>query len=198
MNNGRRMLGSALVPAVQVGLRALGLGAYSSLASTIQTLEGWYPGSLSYRLNNPGNLKYAGQAGAVPSSIAGPDGIPFAQFSSYDAGKAALERQIALDASRGLSISAFAKKYAPAEDANNPVSYAAHLASARGLSVDAPLSFAADAGDSALTGGSFLGGSSWVPLSDLFPQSSGNGGGVDPALIAAGVVILGLGILAVV
>jgi hypothetical protein len=197
MTNGRRLLGSALVPAVQVGLRALGLGGYSSLASTIQTLEGWYPGSLSYRLNNPGNLKYAGQAGAVPSSIAGPDGIPFAQFSTYDAGEAALERQIALDASRGLSISAFAKKYAPAEDANDPVSYAAHLAAARGLSVDAPLSFAADAGDSALTGGSFLGGSSWAPLSDLFPQSSGNGS-VDPALIAAGAVLLGLGILAVV
>ena len=196
MNNGHRILGSALVPAVQVSLRALGLGGYSSLASTIQTLEGWYPGSLSYRLNNPGNLMYAGQAGAVPYPVVGSDGKTrvYAQFPDYATGEAALERQISLDASRGLSISSFAQKYAPLEDGNDPTSYAAHLATAAGLPVSAPLSAAADSGDTSAA--SFLGGSSWAPLSDLFPQSSN--GGADPALIAAGAVILGLGILAVV
>lgn len=112
-----------------------GLGDFSTVASTIQTVEGWFPGSVSYRNNNPGNLKYANQPGAT-----GEDANGFAIFPDYQTGLQALDNQIALDASRGLTIAQFTAKYAPAQDSNNPASYAATIASATGLSVNDPLS----------------------------------------------------------
>lgn len=122
-------------------------GLFDSVASTIQTVEGWFPGSVSFRLNNPGNLLYAGQPGAVPHTITSSDGSVhvFAQFDSVASGQAALDNQIALDASRGLTISQFAAKYAPAQDGNDPTSYAAKIAAAAGLSVNDPLSAAGSA-----------------------------------------------------
>lgn len=57
--------------------------------------------------NNPGNLKFAGQPGAVK----GEGG--FAKFSSPAAGLNALYNQVKLDASRGLTLAQFIYKYAP-------------------------------------------------------------------------------------
>jgi hypothetical protein len=115
----------------------LGLGDISTVAQKIQQIEGYYPGSLAYRNNNPGNLRPAGQPGCTP--VAG-----FCSFTDYNAGYSALEKQIQLDASRGLSIADFIAKYAPASDSNDPASYAAAVASAAGLSVSDPLSAALD------------------------------------------------------
>jgi hypothetical protein len=126
-----------------------GLGDFSSVASVIQTVEGWFPGSTSYRNNNPGNLKYAGQAGAI-----GQDANGFAIFPDYQTGYQALLNQISLDASRGESIAQFTAKYAPAQDANDPASYAATIASATGLSVNDPLA-SADTGTTTTAGASF-------------------------------------------
>ena len=71
------------------------LGVYDStikaMAEGIKAFEGWYPGSRSYRNNNPGNLKYAGQAGAI-----GQDESGHAIFESYEAGLNALLRQLRL------------------------------------------------------------------------------------------------------
>lgn len=122
-------------------------GLFDSVASTIQTVEGWFPGSVSYRLNNPGNLLYAGQPGAVPHTITSSDGTVhvFAEFPTVAAGQTALDNQIALDASRGLTISQFAAKYAPAQDSNDPASYAAQIAANAGLTVNDPLSAAGTA-----------------------------------------------------
>jgi hypothetical protein len=103
-------------------------------SGTIQTIEGWYPGSKSYQNNNPGNLKFADQPGA-----SGADSQGFARFPDYQTGMAALHKQIALDASRGLSIQDFAKKYAPSQDGNDPTSYAAQLAKAAGRKPTDPL-----------------------------------------------------------
>lgn len=119
-----------------------GLGDFTAVADAIQTQEGYYPGSLSYNLNNPGNLIYAGQPGATPTTV---NGTTWAQFSSYAAGFQALLNQIALDASRGLTISQFTAKYAPASDGNDPAAYANNLAAAVGLS---PSSLLSSAGDS--------------------------------------------------
>jgi len=119
-------------------VRKRGVGDFSTIASTIQTIEGWFPGSLSQQNNNPGNLRPAGQSGCTP--VGG-----FCSFPTLAAGQQALDNQIALDASRGLTIAQFAAKYAPAQDSNNPTSYAAQLAAASGLSVNDPLS-AADSG----------------------------------------------------
>ena len=113
------------------------MGQFTSVANEIQQLEGWFTGSVSQTNNNPGNLMYAGQPGATGQTAAG-----FAIFPTYQAGYQALQNQIALDASRGLTISQFANKYAPAAGGNDPASYAAQLAAATGLSVNDPLSMA--------------------------------------------------------
>jgi hypothetical protein len=65
------------------------------IASAIQVQEGWYPGSLSYRNNNPGNLRFVGQPGAVLG-----DG-GFAKFATPDAGLEATVAQIERNATRG-------------------------------------------------------------------------------------------------
>ena len=117
--------------------RIRGMGQFTSIANEIQQLEGWFTGSVSQTNNNPGNLMYAGQPGATGQTAAG-----FAIFPTYQAGYQALQNQIALDASRGLTISQFANKYAPAAGGNDPASYAAQLAAATGLSVNDPLSMA--------------------------------------------------------
>lgn len=62
---------------------------------------------LAFVNNNPGNLRFAGQSGAVQ----GEGG--FAKFSSPAEGVKALENQIRLDASRGLTLAQFISKYAP-------------------------------------------------------------------------------------
>lgn len=106
----------------------------STIAGTIQSVEGYYPGSVAYINNNPGNLIYAGQAGATQ----GPGG--FAVFDSYDDGLAALDNQIQLYASRGLTISQMTAIYAPAgQGSNDPTSYANDIAGALGVSPDTAL-----------------------------------------------------------
>jgi hypothetical protein len=122
-------------------------GLFDTVSSTIQTIEGWFPGSVSYRLNNPGNLLYAGQPGAVPHTITAADGSThvFAEFQTLQQGQQALDNQIALDASRGLTIAQFTAKYAPAQDSNDPASYAAQIAQAAGLTVNDPLAAAQSA-----------------------------------------------------
>lgn len=120
---------------MRVPLSGIHLG--SVVADTVQRIEGYYPGSLSYRLNNPGNLTYAGQPGATPVTSGS---HTWASFPTYEQGYQALENQIALDAGRGETIQQFINKYAPASDANNPTSYAAQLATATGLTVNDPLS----------------------------------------------------------
>src|SRR5271154_4464845 len=94
------------------------LGDLQSVAATIQQIEGWAPGTRSYRNNNPGNLMYVGQAGAI-----GQDAQGFAIFPDYQTGLTALDNQITLDASRGQTISQFTNIYAPSSDGNNPTSY---------------------------------------------------------------------------
>jgi hypothetical protein len=62
---------------------------------------------LSYVNNNPANLRFAGQTGASK----GEGG--FARFETPEAGIQALQNQIKLDASRGLTLSQFINKFAP-------------------------------------------------------------------------------------
>ena len=66
----------------------VGTDPISEWASAIQSFEGWFPGSRSWRNNNPGNLMYAGQPGATEG-----DG-GFAVFDSVQDGFNALVRQL--------------------------------------------------------------------------------------------------------
>jgi len=100
-------------------------GTVESIAAAIQQQEGYYPGSLAYINNNPGNLIYAGQAGATR----GQGG--FAKFPDYTAGLQALWNQIQLYASRGMTIQEMMNVYAPAgQGGNDPVLYAQNVAAA--------------------------------------------------------------------
>ena len=76
--------------------------------------------------NNPGNLRYNGQYGATK----GANG--FAVFATPELGWMALERQIALDASRGHTLSSFLAKYAPASE-NDTGTYIANVSSWTGI-----------------------------------------------------------------
>ena len=130
------------VPAIIVAVRISGLGAPSildsttvnTIAQTIQQQEGYYPGSLAYTNNNPGNLVYAGQSGATQGAGG------FAKFPDYSTGYPALLNQIQLYASRGMTIQDMMNVYAPAgQGSNNPTVYAATIANAVGASPDTAL-----------------------------------------------------------
>jgi len=82
--------------------------------------------------NNPGNLRYVGQAGATQ----GEGG--FAKFETPEAGYQALINQIQLDASRGLTLEKFINKYAPPVE-NDTSLYLRQMVSAVGASPKTPL-----------------------------------------------------------
>ena len=116
-------------------------GVANAIASAIQTQEGYFPGSVAFQNNNPGNLVYAGQPGAAPGAGG------FANFSSYAAGYQALVDQITLDATRGTdasgnpttTISQLITSWAPPAE-NNTADYIAGVSSATGFDPDVPLS----------------------------------------------------------
>lgn len=90
------------------------------------------------RNNNPGNLNYAGQAGATKES--GENGR-FAVFESMRDGISALYKQIQLYFSRGVNtIESVVNKYAPADDNNNVQAYIKQLVGATGKQADEKLS----------------------------------------------------------
>ncbi|WP_447881059.1 hypothetical protein [Serratia fonticola] len=87
-------------------------------------------GPRGIRNNNPGNLNYAGQAGATKEG--GPNGR-FAVFGSMTEGVAALYKQLQLYFQRGTNtIESIVKKYAPASDGNNVMAYINQLVKATG------------------------------------------------------------------
>ncbi|MGQ6231052.1 hypothetical protein ACUNFK_22895 [Serratia sp. IR-2025] len=95
------------------------------------------------RNNNPGNLNYAGQAGATKEG--GSDGR-FAIFESMQHGVAALYRQLQLYFKRGINtLSSIVKTYAPASDNNNVDAYISALTKATGRGANEVL----DSGDTA-------------------------------------------------
>lgn len=179
---------------VLVGRGLSGLGAVTqvldpsttaTIAGVIQTQEGWYPGSVAYRNNNPGNLIYAGQAGATR----GADG--FAVFDSYDAGLAALNNQLQLYAGRGMTIQDMMNVYAPATQAgNNPTLYASRIASALGVSPDTSL-LSLSSSSAVLPAGSatdVVTDAGTFSLESLLPA----GGVASPILLGVGAGVLGL------
>ena len=93
----------------------------------------WVTSSLGYRLNNPGNLNYAGQPGATPS---GQGNGSEAQFATLDQGIAATNAQLALDASRGLTLSQRLATWAT----GNPGVYTSNVSSWVGVDPNTPLS----------------------------------------------------------
>lgn len=111
-------------------------------AFAIKEFEGWYPGSRSYRNNNPGNLRWSKYQSATE------DG--FAVFSSYEEGWKGLlyQLRIAADGRSGVydpemtlfnpnfvsdeetpyELPGFFQVYAPSSDNNHPENYAKFVA----------------------------------------------------------------------
>ncbi len=87
---------------------------------------------LSYVNNNPGNLRFADQTGAVQ----GQGG--FAKFPTPADGFRALKKQIQIDGGRGLSLAQFINKFAPPSE-NNTTQYIQQIASNLGLNPSAKL-----------------------------------------------------------
>lgn len=87
---------------------------------------------LAYVNNNPINLKYAGQKGAVKGEKG------FAKFGSAAAGAAAGLAQIALDSGRGLSLAKFILKFAPPTE-NDTKKYISQVSDWLGISPTTPL-----------------------------------------------------------
>ena len=85
------------------------------------------------RNNNPGNLNFAGQAGATKEG--GPNGR-FARFGSMDEGVAALARQLQLYAGRGIdTVRGIIGKYAPPGE-NNTEAYVGSIMKRMGVGAD--------------------------------------------------------------
>ncbi len=105
------------------------------MAAAIQSFEGWYPGSHSYRNNNPGNLVFAHQIGST-----GADSSGKAIFPDYASGLAALKRQLA------AAFSGISKFYKPSmtlyeffniyANGENSIPYAQSVATALGVSAN--------------------------------------------------------------
>jgi hypothetical protein len=136
----------------RVGLGQVNSG-FAAIAATIQQVEGYYPGTVAYKNNNPGNLMYAGQPGATQ----GANG--FAVFPSYDDGYQALLNQIQSYANQGLTIDQMMNLYAPAPSVacgaacagNNPTLYANQIANSLGVPVGTTVADAISGGGEGLT-----------------------------------------------
>ena len=84
------------------------------------------PGILAAQNNNPGNLRFARQSGAMPG-FGG-----FAQFSTPEAGYQALVDQVQLDAPRGATLGQYITKYAPPSE-NDTAQYIHQASQALGV-----------------------------------------------------------------
>lgn len=167
-----------------LGLRGLGQSSdlVSQMAAAIQQEEGWYPGSISYQNNNPGNLiSGPGQTGTNGG---------FAVFPDYATGLAALDNQIQLNINRGLSTNQFFAGepgvyagYASAAAGNNPASYATYVSQQLGIDPDTPLN---------QVQGNAAGGDSGA--GDVSSELAS----IDPTWLALGAGVLGLMVYAAV
>lgn len=101
-------------------------------AEAIQKHEGWFPGSRSYRNNNPGNLRVKGDKGVDPQG--------FGIFSSYELGRAALEADLRAKLRKypTYTIAQIMARYAPPHE-NDSKRYAAVVAKALGVTTETQL-----------------------------------------------------------
>jgi hypothetical protein len=164
----------------------------TSLANAIFRQEGtidasgnWVPSSLGYRLNNPGNLNYAGQPGASPS---GQGNGSEAQFATMDQGIAATNAQLALDASRGLTISQEFTKWAT----GNNAAYIADVSDWTGYDPSTPISTVLAGGDSTVSPAVVADSGATVDDTGSVFDFSGSSDGSGSSLSTGVLVALGL------
>lgn len=108
----------------------------TALMQAIATMEGFFSlGTLASKNNNPGNLRFNNQAGAI-----GQDANGFAIFATVQDGWNALSNLLQWYGRQGFSLAGMMAKYAPAGDgANDPNAYANYLGSQLGISTSTPV-----------------------------------------------------------
>jgi hypothetical protein len=152
----------------------LGAATVNDIAASIQSHEGYAPGTLSYRNNNPGNLVYAGQPGATkdPNSR-------FAVFPTYADGQAAMVAQINRDLTRGCpngspvsTLNDLIGCWAPASE-NNTTAYVSDVATRTGLDPNAGLLAQLAAGTTAPSPDQSFPADTPVDQADLAPLALG-------------------------
>jgi hypothetical protein len=110
------------------------MATITDLANSIATMEGWnVSGSLAQRNNNPGNIRFVGQAGAT----LGEGG--FAKFSSVNDGWNALSDLLNRRANQGMTLKSLFYSYAPPTDNNNTDAYISFVSKQTGVSPDTTL-----------------------------------------------------------
>ena len=120
----------------------VGESVIEKMAAAIQSFEGWFPGSRSYRNNNPGNLRWSNPDSIPWSGAIGLDDSDHVIFDSYNSGWQALLYQLTL-AFTGQSqvyspsdtLYDFFSKYAE----GNQTQYAESVAAALGVSPETQL-----------------------------------------------------------
>lgn len=119
----------------------MSLDFISTWANAIAQFEGNAPGSVASRNNNPGNLKYAGQAGAIGKDPAG-----FAIFPDPGTGLQALYNQLAKyvsdfpnDTILDITAHYLGQSSPTANSQGNAYTYAAYVASALGVDMSTTL-----------------------------------------------------------
>lgn len=101
-------------------------------AAAIKKHEGYFPGSRSYRNNNPGNLRVTGDKGR--------DKDGFGIFSSYELGWQALKADLRAKLRKypSMTVAQIMERYAPSVE-NDSKRYAQVVASALGVSTETTL-----------------------------------------------------------
>lgn len=135
---GYGQIGPKTMKMLNLGITPPPTSKIEAWADATQQHEGWFPGSRSYRNNNPGNIKYVGQ----PSAI-GSDSLGFCIFATYADGRKSLTDMLiraATPPAEGynpeMTLVQFYERYAPSSDNNNPLAYAQFVARKIGVTVD--------------------------------------------------------------
>lgn len=123
----------------------IGSGLLDRWAEAIKKFEGWTTSSLSFRNNNPGNLRPSGQPWQGQVGI---DSNNFVVFDTYENGWRALKISLT-NAATGRSsvyrptdsLYAFFGRYAPASDNNYPRQYAEFVAGQLGVDPNIEIRF---------------------------------------------------------
>lgn len=106
-----------------------------AFCAAIQEHEGWYPGSRSFRNNNPGNCRYSsvGYAARYLPVLKDKDG--FAIFKDYATGWLYLQNLVRekIQSNPNQTLAAFFELYAPTSDNNDPQAYAAAVGKRLGV-----------------------------------------------------------------
>ena len=110
------------------------------LADAIQRMEGYKPGTRAWGNNNPGNI-WDGLAEGKKKRIW--PNIPiddkgFLKYADYATGRAALEKDLALKISRGMTLTSLINMYAPPVE-NDTLRYIKLVSTWTGLPIDVPL-----------------------------------------------------------